>query len=67
MPNIQQHSSKSLKKIMKVAKKVCEVCTQEHKQNIKILNVLNSLKEDIHKVQTQAIPYRYAKCTATPE
>ena len=31
------------------------VCTQEHEQNAKILNMKNSLKEDIQKVWTEDI------------
>ena len=32
------------------------MCTQEHKQNTKILNMTNTFKEDIKKVQAEAGP-----------
>ena len=36
--------------------KLSKVCTQEHKQNAKILNMRNTVKEDLQKVQTEAGP-----------
>ena len=38
-------------------KKLSEVCAQEHKQNARVLNMRNILKEDIKKIQTEAGPH----------
>ena len=38
-------------------KKLCKVWTQEHKQNAIILNMINTLKEDIQEVETEAVPH----------
>ena len=34
--------------------KLPEICTQKHKQNTKILNMRNTLKEDIQNILTEA-------------
>ena len=40
-----------------------KVCTQEHKQNAKILNMRNTLNENIQKVNTEASPHTDIKST----
>ena len=48
------------------AKKLSKVCAPEHKQNAKILNMINTFKEDIQKVHTGSrFIWWYGKYKAT--